>query len=119
MSVAVRAGSALALGTLLPLLAALALFARQGALGLVWWTWVAYPAQVISRLHGLPLNNLASTGTWLLTAWPLPLAAAAAGAWSVLRRRDDGYGRSLLAWLAAGYIVFLVPRWSGWPSRSR
>lgn len=111
---ALRVALALGFGTLLPLGAALALFARQGALDAVWWTWVVFPSQIMSRLQGLPVANLASTGHWLLTAWPLLLVPAAVGAWEVLRRRDDGCGRSLIGWSAAGTLVFLAQRWSGW-----
>lgn len=112
--VALLALSALALGTLLSLVAGLGALGGPGVFGRTWWSWVEYPAQLMSRLHGMPVRNLASTGGWLLRNWSLMFAAAAVGTWSVLRRRDDGYGRSLLAWLASGSVVFLMQRWSGW-----
>ncbi|HEY6195917.1 MAG TPA: hypothetical protein VI504_12820, partial [Candidatus Eisenbacteria bacterium] len=104
----------LAPGALVPLAVALALFASQGALALAWWTWVVYPAEVMGRLHGMPVRNLVATGRWLLGAWPPLLVPAAIGAGAVLRDRADRHGRALLAWIAAGIVVFLLQRWSGW-----
>ena len=90
------------------------MLARQGSLGIAWWTWVVFPANVMGRLHGLPVRNLESTARWLGTTWPLLLLLAGAGAAGVLGSRTDRFGRSLLAWVAAGVAVFLLQRWSGW-----
>jgi len=104
----------LALGILVPVGATVAVLARQGSLGIAWWTWVVFPANVMGRLHGLPVRNLESTARWLGTTWPLLLLLAGAGAAGVLGSRTDRFGRSLLAWVAAGVAVFLLQRWSGW-----
>jgi len=109
-----RALLALATGTLVPVAGAVAVLAPHGGLALLWWTWVAYPAELLGRLHGLPWRNLAATGHWLLGEWLPLLVPAAFGAWSVLHSRADGFGWSLLAWLGAGTVVFLLQRWSGW-----
>jgi len=109
-----RLVAALAMGGALPIVPALVTLGSGGGLALVWWTWLVYPAQVLGRLHGLPIRNLVATGRWLAGSWLPVLVPATLGAWRVLRSHGDRIGWSLLAWLASGIAVFMIQRWSGW-----
>ena len=111
---AATAAGWIALGAALPPALALASFAARGALGVAWWTWTAFPLGVLGELPGLPVHALHDTLHWLVDRWAALIGFALLGGWSAARRAGDVLGRGLLAWLAAGVVVVLGQRWSGY-----
>jgi hypothetical protein len=104
----------LALGFALPIGATLAALAAQGLLPDAWYVWVVFPRWVSAQIHGLPLKAWEETFHWFFRSWSPLLALAIAGAWTGLRGRQAMLTRLLVLWLAAGFPLLLVQKFSGW-----
>jgi len=108
-----RVALPVAVGAALPLGATVAYFAGQGLLGELRTTWFEVPASLLTRVRGTHVNRLFDGLQWYLlrmAPW-LGLAAVGAGA---LRSRRDALGAGFGWWLAVGFLVILVQRWSWW-----
>jgi hypothetical protein len=101
------------LGLALPLAAVLAGFARLHLLGALGWTYLTYPAFLVSRIEGTHVNRLFDGLQWFLLRFAPLLGLAVVGA-GLAGRRRDALGLGLRLWLLVAVLVILVQRWSWW-----
>ena len=111
---AARGAGAIALGTMVPLLAASAYFAAHRAFRLAWWTSFDFPVEVMRQVHGFRFRPFLDGLSWFAERWSPVLGLAAIGVTLSLRARRDLFSAGLLLWCVAGVAVLLVQRLSFW-----
>jgi hypothetical protein len=110
---AFRAAAALAAGFLAPLAAVLLAFAGADALDEAAWTTFVAPARVAAKTSARALLRIGESALWFGLFYGPAAVLAVAGARAAVRRRDV-LGIQLIAWLAAGALVFLAQAGSWW-----
>jgi hypothetical protein len=100
-------------GTVVPLLAVLGYFASSNTVGLLYWTWFEYPAQL---MRDPPYSNSVVPGLrWLISQFAPSMALALIGAYLSLTKRGDRLLTvNLVLWTVLGVGVILLQRVSRW-----
>ena len=105
---------ALALGALLPILPVFAYLAAHRELGIAWWTFFEYPAQILGGRGDLRLHALTDGLTWFFARWSPLLALGFFGVVAAARRGRDLVALNLALWIVSGLAVILMQRLSYW-----
>jgi hypothetical protein len=113
LSTLIRISGPVILGVTVPLLVTLAYFAANNTMGLLYWTWFEYPAQLMNEP---PYTNSVVNGLrWLISQFASLLALAFFGSYvSLTSGRDRLLTVNLIVWPVLGVGVILVQRFSRW-----
>jgi hypothetical protein len=110
---AASAAAGVVVGLAIPWLAVVVWLSARGTLAEAWWIWIVYPREVMARMTGLRISQLADGLAWFAVHWAPVLALGIVG---LVRGARRG---SLLAvqmgwWVLVGLGTILVQRWSYW-----
>ncbi|MGE3538192.1 MAG: ArnT family glycosyltransferase [Candidatus Tectimicrobiota bacterium] len=87
-----------------------------GGLQGFYWTSVVYPSEAMRVVPVAPLERLLDSLSWFLGPFLVGFPLLGVGLWAVLRGRYERFGVLLLVWLAVGFGVLLVQKFSWWES---
>jgi hypothetical protein len=108
-----RAAGVLAAGFLVPLATVVVALDRAGALDEAAWTTFVVPGRVAAMTTAGDLGRIGQAALWFGVFYG-PVAALAVAGGREARRRRDVLGIQMIAWLAAGALVFLAQSGSWW-----
>jgi hypothetical protein len=113
LSTLIRIGVPVVLGVAVPLLIVLGYFAANNTMGLLYWTFFEYPAQL---MRDPPYSNSVINGLrWLISQFAPLMALGFIGAYIPLtKRRDRLLTVNLVLWVMLGLGVILLQRFSRW-----
>lgn len=89
-------------------------FTTTRTLGLMYWSTIEHPIELVSQERSLRLGVLAHGLWWFLRWWAPVVTLAAIGAWHSVRGRGHPLAARLLPWLGIGVAVILSQRTSWW-----
>lgn len=113
LSTLIRICVPVVLGMTVPLLIVLGYFASNNTVGLLYWTFFEYPAQL---MRDPPYSNPVINGLrWLISQFAPLMALGSIGAYiSLTNRRDRLLTVNLVLWLFLGLGVILLQTFSRW-----
>jgi hypothetical protein len=109
----IRIGVPVVLGMLVPLLIVVGYFAANNTVGLLYWTFFEYPAQL---MRDPPYTNSVINGLrWLITQFAPLIVLGFIGAYvSLTKERDRLLTVNLVIWSVLGVAVILLQPFSRW-----
>jgi len=111
---ALHAALPMAVGVLVPLLAAAAWLARAEALPLALKTFFVYPPKIFAGMPGGGTRRLLDGILWFGRGFAPLAVLAVPGILLAIRRRTEYLSLALLIWVATGFGVILLQRQSLW-----